>query len=59
LVQDRMTPVPVTVAPEDELAEAARIMTELGVRHLPVVEGERLVGMLSIRDLIDLRPSPS
>jgi hypothetical protein len=30
-----MTPVPVTVAPEDELAEAARIMTELGVRHLP------------------------
>jgi acetoin utilization protein AcuB len=54
-----MTPVPVTVAPEDELAEAARIMTELGVRHLPVVEGERLVGMLSIRDLIDLRPSPS
>jgi CBS domain-containing protein len=29
-------------------------MAELGVRHLPVVDGHRLVGMLSIRDLIDL-----
>jgi CBS domain-containing protein len=29
-------------------------MAELGVRHLPVVDGHRLVGMLSIRDLIGL-----
>jgi CBS domain-containing protein len=47
-----MTPQPVTVAPDDDLADAARVMAELGVRHLPVVEGRRLVGMLSVRDLI-------
>jgi CBS domain-containing protein len=35
---------------------AARIMAELGVRHLPVVDGGRLVGMLSIRDVIDRDP---
>jgi CBS domain-containing protein len=54
LVRDRMTPAPATVGPEDELADAARIMAELGVRHLPVVAGGRLVGMLSIRDLVSL-----
>jgi CBS domain-containing protein len=56
LVRHRMTPAPATVAPDDDLADAARIMAELGVRHLPVVEGDRLVGMLSIRDVIDLDP---
>ena len=59
LVRDRMTPAPATVAPDDEVADAARTMADLGVRHLPVVEGERLVGMLSIRDLIDLGTTAS
>jgi CBS domain-containing protein len=54
VVRDRMTPAPATVAPGDDVADAARTMAELGVRHLPVVDGHRLVGMLSIRDLIDL-----
>jgi CBS domain-containing protein len=52
VVRDRMTPA--TVAPGDDVADATRTMAELGVRHLPVVDGHRLVGMLSIRDLIDL-----
>ncbi|HZD74443.1 MAG TPA: CBS domain-containing protein [Actinomycetota bacterium] len=51
-VADYMTELPVTVAPDEDLAVAAQRMAELGVRHLPVVDGHRLVGMLSIRDLL-------
>jgi CBS domain-containing protein len=51
-VSDYMTEGPVTVAPDDDLALATRRMAELGVRHLPVVDGHRLVGVLSIRDLL-------
>lgn len=46
-----MTPDPVTVTPKTTLAEAWDLMRELDIRHLPVVDGEALVGMLSDRDL--------
>jgi acetoin utilization protein AcuB len=46
-----MTSSPATVTPETPLAEAWDLMRELDVRHLPVVEGDVLVGMLSDRDL--------
>jgi CBS domain-containing protein len=59
LVRDRMTPAPATVTLDDQLADAARIMAELGVRHLPVVSDHRLVGMLSLRDLVDLDAAPA
>jgi CBS domain-containing protein len=48
---DIMTAHPATVTPEATLAEAWDLMRELDVRHLPVVEGDTLVGMLSDRDL--------
>jgi universal stress protein A len=41
----------VTVASTDTLQRAHRLMVEAAVRHLPVVDGARLVGMLSDRDL--------
>ena len=46
-----MTPDPVTVTPKTTIAEAWDLMRELDIRHLPVVDGEALVGMLSDRDL--------
>jgi CBS domain-containing protein len=52
-VSDYMTPAPEVLRPDSELAEAAQLMLELGIRHLPVVRGGRLVGVLSIRDLLD------
>ncbi|HJV05259.1 MAG TPA: CBS domain-containing protein [Actinomycetota bacterium] len=41
----------VTAEPGTSLREAARIMTERWIRHLPVLEGGRLVGIVSQRDL--------
>lgn len=46
-----MTPNPDTVAPNDTALEALRKMSERGYRHLPVLDGERVVGIVSIRDL--------
>jgi CBS domain-containing protein len=44
----------VTVPPEAPLVEAARIMNEAHVRHLPVVTDGSIAGMLSMRDLFEV-----
>ena len=46
-----MTARPVCIASDRTLAEAHRTMRERGIRHLPVVDGGRLVGVVSQRDL--------
>jgi len=51
-VQSYMTPDPLTLPPHHSSSEAARIMTERRFRHIPVVDGGRLVGIVSIRDLV-------
>lgn len=51
LVQDVMQTKLFTVAPDTTLAEALRLTGQRGIRHLPVVDGELLVGILSDRDL--------
>jgi acetoin utilization protein AcuB len=52
LARDLMTPDPLTVTPEASLAEVWDLMREAEVRHVPVVQGGALVGMLSDRDLV-------
>jgi acetoin utilization protein AcuB len=47
-----MTPSPVTVDRSTSLAEALRLMEQRGFRHLPVVEGKKLVGLVSKRELL-------
>jgi CBS domain-containing protein len=49
-----MTSDPATVTPTATIAEAWDLMRELDIRHLPVVDGDALVGMLSDRDLGNL-----
>jgi acetoin utilization protein AcuB len=51
---DLMTPDPITVTPEASVAEVWDIMREREIRHMPVVQGGTLVGMLSDRDLARL-----
>ena len=58
LVKNRMSTDPVSVAPEDSLATAARLTREHHVRHLPVVRGGELVGIVSDRDIRSAMPSP-
>lgn len=50
-VKVRMTRQLETVEPRTDIAEAARIMAERRIRHLPVVDKGRLAGVISIRDL--------
>jgi len=50
-----MTENPVTVKPETPVEEVVRIMGELGVRHMPVVDEDgKPVGVISIRDIVAL-----
>ena len=52
-VKDIMTPNPFTVAPETSLETCMELMTEKRIRHLPVVGAQSLLGMLSIRDVLE------
>jgi CBS domain-containing protein len=47
-----MTSPVLTVRPEQLVRECMQIMTDRRVRHLPVVDGEHVLGMLSIGDLV-------
>lgn len=59
LVQDVMQTKLYTVTPETTLPEALRLTGQRGVRHLPVLDRERLVGILSDRDLKRAMASPA
>ena len=47
-----MSPEPLTVSPDTDVFDCMRLCTERRVRHLPVVEGERVIGVISIGDLV-------
>ena len=51
-VRDIMTTPVLTVQPETPVEACMQIMTECRVRHLPVIEGGHVVGMVSIGDLV-------
>jgi CBS domain-containing protein len=48
-----MTADPVTATESMELDAAARTMLDNGFRHLPVVDDERPIGIVSIRDVVE------
>jgi CBS domain-containing protein len=54
VVGECMTADPDTIAPDDTIEHAAVLMIHGGYRHLPVVDGADVVGVLSIRDLVQV-----
>jgi CBS domain-containing protein len=54
-VERIMTAPAITVTPQTEILGALSLMTKRRIRHLPVVEGERLIGLVSIGDLVKHR----
>jgi len=61
-LQDIMTPNPKTADPDESVFDALERMREIKVRHLPLVQSGRVVGMVSMRDLrnyIATLPKPS
>lgn len=50
-VGDRMTKTPVTVSPNDTLAQAQERLRSGGFRQMPVVDNKRLVGIITDRDI--------
>ncbi len=51
-VAEIMSAPPVTVGPDTEVLECMRLCTHSRIRHLPVVEGHAVVGVISIGDLV-------
>ena len=56
-VSDVMTRNPVTMGPEDSLSRGLEVMRQHGIRRVPVMLGERLVGLLAEGDLKRAQPS--
>ena len=51
-VSEIMSAPPVTVTPETEVLECMRLCTHSRIRHLPVIEDGRVIGVISIGDLV-------
>jgi acetoin utilization protein AcuB len=54
-MRDIMRPGPITIRETESLGAAQRVMARSRIRHLPVINGSRLVGMLSARDILAAR----
>ena len=52
-VREIMTTPVLTVTPKDTVGECMRLMTEHRIRHVPVRDGDRIVGIVSIGDLVN------
>jgi CBS domain-containing protein len=53
LVKEILSRKVVTATPNDSIEDCMRIMTESRVRHLPVLQGEQVIGIISIGDLVN------
>lgn len=54
LVRDLMTEQMLTVTPDTSMDQCMGLMQQYRIRHLPVVENDTMVGMVSMRDVVDM-----
>src|SRR5690606_38471029 len=59
LVKDRMSTNVITITPDTTVPDALVMMEEKGIRRLPVVDKNRLVGIVTLLDLVRASPSPA
>jgi len=59
LVKERMKRDPVTVKKDDSFRYALKLIRKEGIRHLPVLDGKKVVGIITDRDLRQSAPSPA
>jgi CBS domain-containing protein len=59
LVKDWMTSPVITITPDTTLSDAYSLMMQKAIRRLPVVEHGKLVGIVTLGDLREARPSPA
>lgn len=57
IVRESMTPNPITINVTTPVAQAHKIMQENGVRHLPVLDEDALVGMITFSDILEAASS--
>ena len=51
-VSDIMTTPVVTIGPEADLGQAIALMNQTGIRHIPVIEGNDIIGLIATMDII-------
>ncbi len=54
-LSDVMTREPITLSPQTPVTEALRLMSEIGFRHLPIVEQDEVHGIISLRDFVGVQ----
>ena len=57
LIKDHMTAPVISISASTSLAETHKIMADNKVRRLPVVEDDRLIGIVSLNDVLEAKPS--
>lgn len=56
LVKDIMTKDLLTISPSMDIFDALRLMKDADIRHLPVIESEKLVGYITMKDILRIQP---
>jgi acetoin utilization protein AcuB len=59
LVKEKMSPQPITITRQTTIAKALQLMRENKIRRLPVLDSNKLVGIVTDRDLSEVSPSPA